>query len=704
MAERRGLQRGSESLVAILFAAFAAAAVIAFLRYRDSDIGRLPQLFENLTGGPLFGLGGVAHSAAGMLTAGLIAISWFGLGSLVGSAPRLSQQEDTSPALNITLRIAIGAAIWSPVWFFLGLAGAYSPIVAGISVTLGLALAALHFRQVPTSTSESKSSGAGSIYSYVLTAAIALVVLVALISALAPPIAKDTLLYHFALPKAFIAQRSNAFIDGNIASYLALGTEMHVVWAMLLGGFLSQRAAEAAAGASMFLFFPLVLAAVYGWLCEMNVPRTWALISAAAVATVPTAFQVASSGYGDLALTLFVTLAVYALTRWWKEQTTSSLVLMAIFLGAALSIKLTAIFVIAAFALILLLKARGAVNTGKVVATGFSTLLLAGLIASPWYIRTWSATGSPIFPFYMSILEGKAAGWDVERSNLFQAMNSQYGGDAKSVVDYLTAPVHLAITAQPEMPRNFDGVMGVAFLIALPILIWGLWNFELPVEAKICTGVAAIVFLFWLFSSQQLRYLLPILPMLSVAIFLSTASIAQKRPSLRIVWQVSFSAAALVGLSTSAAWFMQKAPLRVVLGGETREEYLTRNLDYYPFYELLNGESNPDAKVWLINMRRDTYHLDRPVFSDYLFEDWTLRKMLWESGSAEELRRKAATLGVQYALVRHDFLFDYDRSTLVDDKRSSAENSTKLQIAKSFVLDPIRTVRSDDKFSLIKVF
>ena len=63
--------------------------------------------------------------------------------------------------------------------------------------------------------------------------------------------------------------------------------------------------------------------------------------------------------------------------------------------------------------------------------TGFVALMLAGVIASPWYLKTWKQTGSPIFPFYMSFWKGEATGWDVERSALFQAMNSQYGGYEK---------------------------------------------------------------------------------------------------------------------------------------------------------------------------------------------------------------------------------------------------------------------------------
>src|SRR5207253_11128637 len=102
--------------------------------------------------------------------------------------------------------------------------------------------------------------------------------------------------------------------------------------------------------------------------------------------------------------------------------------------------------------------------------------------------------------------------------------------------------------------------------------------------------------------------------------------------------------------------------------------------------------------------RRDTYNLDRLVVSDYLFEDWTLRKLLWESRSVQELKAKAASMNVQYLLTRHDFLFDYDRSTLVDDTKSRAENEAKLKIAKEFILDKANTIHADDKFSLVKLF
>jgi hypothetical protein len=704
------------STAAIVFAVFAIACVVAFLVFRGSDVGQLSKLVGNLGGGPITGED--AKGAFGIVLVCPLLWAWMGLGRQLFGFLGITPDSNTSVFLIMAILAGLGAAAWSFVWFFLGLAGLLYTPVAIAAVAVGCVLVVVRIAPKKTESTENTEPAewwkGRSIAQWLLIALGMAPVVLALFASAAPPVAKDSLLYHFALPKAFITQHSNAFVDGNIASYLSLGTETLATWAMLLGNIVGPRAGEAAAGVSVFLFFPLLLLASYGVARESGVSRTGSLIVTAVVATVPSAYHVATSGYIDLSLALYVTLATYALTRWWNERSWGWAVLIAVFLGAALSVKLTAVFVFAAFALIILLRSRetgaaqieGSVATslrgpGTAIATGFGALLLAGLIASPWYIRTWVATGSPVFPFYMSIWPGKATGWDVERSNLFQAMNSQYGGADVNKLNYLTAPVRVSVAAQPEEPANYDGVLGVAFLMGLPLLGYALWKLEMPVEIKIMTAVAGIMYLFWLFSSEQLRYLLPIVSMLAIAIVASAEKIGGR---IANVAQLSLVAASLCGLLTIFAWFCQKAPLRVVLGGETRDAYLARNLDYYPYYQTLNTETPPDAKVWLINMRRDTYNIDRPVVSDYLFEDWTLRDMVWHSRSVEELRAKAATLNVQYVLARHDFLFDYDRSTLVDDKRPRAENQAKLAMTKSFLLDPTRVVRSDDKFSLVKVF
>ncbi|HMO80673.1 MAG TPA: phospholipid carrier-dependent glycosyltransferase [Pyrinomonadaceae bacterium] len=704
MAESK---QSNNSLAAVFVAAWTILLLSAFFSFRGDDVGRLGVLAVQLADGGVFGTG-IFDSLTGASISVLIVIAWFGLGSLIVDRIPVPKSDRHSHVLELAIRIALGAAAWSAFWFFLGTLGLYTPAFSLLAVVLGLAFGLFGIGRLRAAKAESRVPEKPSAFDKLLLVLIAVPLVLSLIASLAPPTAKDTLLYHFAVPKAFIAQGSSAFIEGNIASYLALGTEMHVVWAMLLGGFVSERASEAAAGASIWAFFPLLLAAVFGWAREIGIKRRWALITVLMVATVPTAYHVAASAYIDIALALFIALAVYSLTRWWRTLESGRLIFVAVFLGAALSAKLTTLFVIAAFALVILLRVRKAQENepdslARIAGLGIASLILAGVIASPWYLRTWAETGSPIFPFYMSIWPGEAPGWDVERSNLFQAMNAQYGGYEKTLIDYLAAPWNVSVVAQPELATHFDGVLGVAFMIGLPLLIWGLLKFEMPVEAKIASGVAAIVFLFWLSSSQQLRYLLPILPLFAISIAAAATRLAERRTPLYNVSKYAITLAGVSGILVSSAWFLNKAPHRVVFGGETKGEYLTRNIDYYPYYEWLNTETAPDAKVWLINMRRDTYNLDRPYFSDYLFEDWTLRQLLWEATDAEDLKRKTAEMGIDYVLARHDFLFDHKRSPLVDDTKPQVENEARLKAAGQLLLDPKNTIRSDKRFSLVRV-
>ena len=66
-------------------AVWAVVALIAFFANRGADVGRLGTLVGNLGGGPLFGWEGFRDSLAGIVTAGVVFLSWFGLGTFVTS-------------------------------------------------------------------------------------------------------------------------------------------------------------------------------------------------------------------------------------------------------------------------------------------------------------------------------------------------------------------------------------------------------------------------------------------------------------------------------------------------------------------------------------------------------------------------------------------------------------------------------------------
>ena len=213
-----------------------------------------------------------------------------------------------------------------------------------------------------------------------------------------------------------------------------------------------------------------------------------------------------------------------------------------------------------------------------------------------------------------------------------------------------------------------------------------------------------MLFLCWLFSSQQLRYLLPALPLLAIATTgaIGAASKTDGKANNGRILLWTLAAACGVTALTSLAWWLQQNPLPGVTGMETRAEYLARRLDYYPYYADINAQLPPDARVWLVNMRRDTYHLQRAYFSDYLFEDYTLASWVKTGATVADMRARVRAMGLTHALVRHDLLFDSTRSSLTDPRLSEAENRERLARLKNFLTQGTNIIRQDDKFMLVE--
>jgi hypothetical protein len=383
-------------------------------------------------------------------------LSWLGLGDL---APRryrgYCNPDDSPPALELASRCLFGAVLWSTVGMGLGVLHLYREWVAVAALVIGVGLMGLarrHLIIVRSSAPPLTASGS------VAVAAATVVMVLALMAALAPPTARDALFYHFALPKAYIEAGGSVVVTYNMATYYPQGVEMHVVWAMLLGRLLGRHAAEAAAGATVFAFASLLALVTYGWARERRVEPGWASIAALMIVSIPTVYDIAGSGYVDLALAAYTALAVHAVARWWSTLDQRWTWPIAFAIAGALSIKLPACFLLLLLAAVVLIRAMwGPTSTRmprpRLVAMGAVALALGVLIVAPWYVRTWIRTGSPVFPFYLNIWPGEAPGWDIERSRLYQSLLSAYGA-AHGPLDYVLAPVRLAVSAQPRSGRS----------------------------------------------------------------------------------------------------------------------------------------------------------------------------------------------------------------------------------------------------------
>lgn len=698
------LRRGRESAVAVgPSVAIRSVALVGwgvllawiFLAHRANDVGTLGTLIAAARPFDLAVDPARAWEAvAGAVVATAVVAAWFGFGTGVDrllqrlSTPATSTDEPA--ALRCARRCALGAGATSLAWFALGVAGLLAAGPALGMLALGWALAVAVWRRTAAPAGVARVGEPWDALGIVAAVVVAIPLVLAAIAALAPPTGKDALIYHLALPKGYLAAGRFAADPESIPAYFAQGAEMHGVWAMLLGRLVSDRVAEAAFGAIAFATYPLLLAGVYGWARSLGLGRSRALMAAALVAAVPTAYMEAGSGYVELALALHVVLAVEAAARWWTTGSRLALAYLAVFLGYALAVKLLAVFVLLPLGLIVLLRARQvdadpAGRPGAELLRGAAALAAAVVLAAPWYVRTWVRTGSPLFPFHLALWPAEAPGWDTERSVLFGAFLAMYGPPNPGPLDYLLAPLRVSLTAQPELAAYHDGVLGVSFLFGVPLLLGALRE-RLRPELRLAAGLAGLFVVFWLATSQQLRFLLPALALLAVPM----AAAAMTRLATGALLATTAAGVLVIG-----AWFLQQSPLPVVLGGEAREAYLARRLDYYPYYQLVNTSLPAGARVWLVDMRRDTYHLERPYFSDYFVESYTLRGLVEQAASLEDLRGRVRAMGVSHVLARHDDLLHPQRSVVVeDDKRAMLQ---------AFLFDRTRVIRADTRFVLTRV-
>ena len=698
---------GGRRAVLVIASVWLVALGVAFFLNRGDDAGQLVplsmQALSTMRTGPVWGASGLIASVEGLIIASLIVLSWLGLGDLASRLSRRDVGRDDSPrALELAARCLFGAVLWSTVWMGLGVLHLYRDWAAVTAVVVGLGSFALALPSLLTIRSSAPPFTASG--SVAVTIVVAVMVL-ALMAALAPPTGRDALFYHFALPKAYIEAGGSVVVTYNMATYYPQGIEMHVVWAMLLGRLLGRQAAEAAAGATVFAFAPLLALVTYGWARERRVEPAWATIAALMIVSVPTVYDIAGSGYVDLAVASYTALAVHAVARWWSTLDQRWIWPIALAVAGALSIKLPACFLVLLLAAVVLVRAVwGPASTlmprPRVVAAGMMALALSVLIVAPWYIRTWIRTGSPVFPFYLNIWPGAAPGWDVDRSRLYQSLLSAYGA-AHGPLDYVLAPVRLAVSAQPDVVARYDGVLGIAFLFGLPVLLWALVRRRLDVDLKIAAALAAALFVFWLLSTQQIRFLLPTLPALAVTMVASGTAAERIVKGGLLRWL--FIGAAAAGVPVIVAWFAMVDPVRVVLGGESRSAYLARRLDYYPYYEVINERLSATDRVWLIDMRRDSYHIDRPYFSDFVFEDYTLARYVRDARQPADVLARARAAGITHLLVRHDVLLDYARSPIVDDRRPRDENLARLNLLARFFVEGTRLLKGDQKFWLIEL-
>lgn len=609
----------------------------------------------------LSGLGTLAAVAVNILLlwgAGERLLGW------IWEAAAKRGQESPAGGLRACLAFGLGTGAAAQALFLLGLAGVLN---AGALLFLTAAALGLAAPEIDGLFSTRSRSGRGVFPAWkgLLGGILAYGAWHAVATALAPPTEWDVLSHHLAVPKLHLAAGAIREIPWLLHSHWPHLMETLYCAPLALG---SDAAAALLHAAVCGVFVAAVFFAARE---ELDGSAAW--IAAGLTAAQPALLRLAGTAHSDGGFALFYFLAAWSVWSWVKTGSRAWIALGGVLAGLAASSKLLG----AAPALIL--AGWAASHPSKRGKKALSDALIfaacAACVAGPWYLKTWSGAGNPVWPF-LSIL---------------------FGGDSGAAA--IEAP-YLASNRWPWPPPASllfrygpQYLLGPAICLAAAALLRRGRTAAFPPFVRFLLLQALFYSPLVLGHREAWRFLLPFYPAFALAAAWGAVH-AGKRPALKAVAVVLVGAGLFPAVRAS-----QNNRLFPVLGARSltepeknpRDLYLERSLDNYGFYREAYWSLDPDDRVLLFREIRG-YYLD----ADYIWGDPMNQGVIryTDIRGPKALHARLKELGITHVLVNRGLtMYDPAARGSYYDRRTSGMMEALLQ-------HHARPVLSKDNFTL----
>jgi 4-amino-4-deoxy-L-arabinose transferase-like glycosyltransferase len=595
---------------------------------------------------PELAVGGLPAAAARLAAAGLVFLAAWGLGSALLRLPVLRDAEPAGSRGRTLAALGIGLAGLSVI------ALALSPLellrswaLVAIVVSLGVAgmVAIARSARGPHAGGSARRAvdlprGALEIG---LVCAIVAGTAFALIAALAPEVEYDALWYHLDLPRQALDSGSLVSDRCEYVSYYPMGAELLYAYGLALGNAVIAKLVS-------FGVYLLFVVATYDLGTRVGSRRT-ALVAAAVAALTPSVLWEGTTAYVDVTVGLFLTLSLSSALRHVESGRIAPLALAGLLGGFALAVKTLAAIGIAAIALVVIAGRRAPLRARATSLALFGGLALVP--ALPWLVRAQVETGNPVFPSLYGVFGADDSVWTKSAADAYESALDRIGH-----VDGLTGLLKLPWDITMHSSR-FAGCIGVLFLMLVPLAFTRRPSRLLGMVALFAGAYVAL----WVSppSSQQLRFLLPVVPALAVvaahgleaACGLAAGLHPRARavPAVVVVATLALSIPAFTAIhdrdgELTLTHVLRGAPADVVTGAESEADYLTRRL---PAYAAARGLRQGGRVVALTDPYVNLYA------APSLIPDWSLCIPLAGArvGDARSEARALRRLGVDRLLV-----------------------------------------------------
>lgn len=478
-----------------------------------------------------------------------------------------------------------------------------------------------------------------------------------------PPWMRDSLTYHLSLAKHYALAGEYANTDFIIFSYFPQG------WQSILTALHNPITGEVLFNPRYFSVGICMVTAIglFGWIKEKIEHREWALTGSILYLLTPSIIEFGTSCYVQPWLTavcLWMAMSIY--------ERTSPMLLGAI-VGIACSLKYSALIL----PLLLLPFLYGASRQFK---DAFRFTLGVILTGAMFYVRNLLETGNPIFPMMYELFGGD--GWDPWRSIAYKQTLDNYGM-GRTTLDYILLPWRLFGTM--DMTRFFQGSLGLVWLSMIAISWWKRKTFT---SENWMWGLLLGWFIFWAFQVQQVRFFLPIVPLIALTCIPILSTWQKRSWGIWIIISIIWSISPLQQLITNQQGHVYWQARVTQSVDESNTLFLDHRLpENHPIYTFVNSLTT--EKVWLVWMRGYHYYLDAPVRLDNVFGATRFEQLLWTHTSteiADALRRD----NISHIIINWRFFLQDSNADYLEDGASIVIQERFTTLIQMGALRPVR--------------
>jgi hypothetical protein len=238
-------------------------------------------------------------------------------------------------------------------------------------------------------------------------------------------------------------------------------------------------------------------------------------------------------------------------------------------------------------------------------------MLFAGIaiaVAAPWYVKNWLLLGNPFYPLWFGGRE-----WDAYQAANLATLGTRYGL-RDGLLGLLLLPWDLYFHSV-----GYFGPIPFAFPPPMSLLLPSYLFVRHRRSINLILFVVALRFVTWAISARNARYLMDLFPLLSIAVAHLVLEMSRRRV-LQLLFRAGLFLLVVANLAWHSALLVQEDPLPVVLGMETREQYLSDHNAPYRTIQFIN--QLPDGSKVLFVGNGQSYYVTTEHVADVNHATW----------------------------------------------------------------------------------